>query len=201
MPQAFRSAVMTDAGAELLTKAQAGQVKIEFTRLAVGDGIYTQDEKSIDSLKIRTGLKSARYSYTFSDVDPFSKYSVKLTALITNQDPVTKETIVTEGFYINEMGLYAKPEGGSPSEEVLYSIVVTAAEGNGDFMPAYNGSNLAQISQDYFVTVSNSAEVTIDTKGAALLVEDAYILRDDTTNKKYRLGVNNGLLYVKEVDE
>lgn len=192
MPQAFRSAVMTDAGAELLTKAQAGQVKIEFTRLAVGDGIYTQDEKSIDSLKIRSGLKSERVSYTFSDVDLFSKYSVKLTALISNQDPVTKETIVTEGFYINEMGVYAKPAGSS--EEVLYSIVVTAAEGNGDFMPAYNGSNLAQISQDYFVTVSNSAEV-------AILVEDAYILRDDTTNKKYRLGVNNGLLYVKEVDE
>ena len=32
MPQPFNNAVMTNAGARLLTRAQAGEIKIEFTR-------------------------------------------------------------------------------------------------------------------------------------------------------------------------
>lgn len=31
MPQPFNNAVMTNAGARLLTRAQAGEIKIEFT--------------------------------------------------------------------------------------------------------------------------------------------------------------------------
>ena len=68
-------------------------------------------------------------------------------------------------------------------------------------MPPYNGYNPAQIIQDYFATVNNSAEVTINSTGAALLVEDANKLRDDTTNQKYKLGIDNGLLYYQQVDE
>ena len=41
MPQPFNNAVMTNAGARLLTRAQAGEIKIEFTRIAVGNGNYT----------------------------------------------------------------------------------------------------------------------------------------------------------------
>lgn len=45
MPQPFNNAIMTDHGAALLTKAQAGECRIEFTRIAVGDGIYSDEEK------------------------------------------------------------------------------------------------------------------------------------------------------------
>ena len=130
----------------------------------------------------------------------FSDYSVKVTALITNLDPVTRKVLVKQGYYINEMGLYAKPAGEPDSAEVLYSITVTAGE-NGDFMPPYNGYNPAQIIQDYFATVNNSAEVTIVSTGAALLAEDANKIRDDTTLQKYKLGIDNGLIYIQEVDE
>jgi len=200
MPQPFNNAVMTNAGAKLLTRAQAGEIKIEFTRLAVGNGTYTTAEKTIASLQVRTALKSLKNSYTLSDIDVYSDYSVKATALITNQDPVTLETLVTSGYYINEMGLFAKPSGGASSEEILYSIVVTAGE-NGDFMPPYNGYNPAQITQDYFATVNNSTEVTINTAGAALLAEDANKIKDDTTKQKYQLGIDNGLLYYQAIDE
>lgn len=200
MPQPFNNAVMTNSGAALLTRAQAGEIKIEFTRIATGNGSYTADEKTLAKLQQATKLKSQKNSYTLSDVDIFSDYSVKVTALITNQDPVTKETLVTSGYYINEMGLYAKPSGGKDSEEILYSIVVTAGT-NGDFMPPYNGYNPAQITQDYYATVNNSAEVTINTAGAALLVEDANKLRDDTTKMKCKIGIDNGLIYVEAVSE
>lgn len=200
MPQPFNNAVMTNAGARLLTRAQAGEIKIEFTRIAVGNGNYTAAEKTLDALQKRTALKSLKNSYTLSDVDVFSDYSVKVTALITNLDPVTRKVLVKQGYYINEMGLYAKPAGEPDSAEVLYSITVTAGE-NGDFMPPYNGYNPAQIIQDYFATVDNSAEVTINSAGAALLAEDANKLRDDTTKQKYKIGIDNGLIYIQEVDE
>lgn len=200
MPQPFMNAVMTDEGARLLTRAQAGKIKIQFTRIVVGNGSYTAAEKTLSSLQTRTALKSEKNSYALSDVDIFSDYSVKVTALITNQDPVTLKTLVAAGYYINEMGLYAKPQDGADGEEILYSITVTAGE-NGDFMPPYNGYNPAQITQDYYATVNNSAEVNINTAGAALLVEDANKIKDDTTKQKYQLGVNNGLVYIQAVDE
>lgn len=200
MPQPFNNAVMTNAGARLLTRAQAGEVKIQFTRIATGNGNYSAAEKTLAALQARTALKAQKNSYPLSDIDIFSDYSVKVTALITNKDPVTGQTLVTQGYYINEMGLYAKPEGAENSAEVLYSVTVTAGE-NGDFMPPYNGYNPAQIIQDYFATVNNSAEVTINSTGAALLVEDANKLRDDTTNQKYKLGIDKGLLYYQQVDE
>ena len=93
MPQPFNNAVMTNAGARLLTRAQAGEIKIEFTRIAVGNGNYTAAEKTLDALQKRTALKSLKNSYTLSDIDVFSDYSVKVTALITNQDPVTGQTL------------------------------------------------------------------------------------------------------------
>ncbi|MCM1026080.1 MAG: phage tail protein [Roseburia sp.] len=200
MPQPFNNAVMTNAGARLLTRAQAGEVKIQFTRIATGNGTYSAAEKTLAALQARAALKSQKNSYPLSDIDVFSDYSVKVTALITNLDPVTREILVKQGYYINEMGLYAKPAGEPDSAEVLYSITVTAGE-NGDFMPPYNGYNPAQIVQDYFATVDNSAEVTINSAGAALLAEDANKLRDDTTKQKYKIGIDNGLIYIQEVDE
>ena len=150
MPQPFENAVMTNNGAALLTRAQAGEIKIEFTRMVVGNGTYSASEKTLAKLQQATKLKSQKNSYTLSDIDVYSDHSVKVTGLITNQDPVTHKTLVEEGYYINEIGLYAKPSGGESSTEVLYSIAVTAGA-NGDFMPPYNGYNPAQIPQDYKV--------------------------------------------------
>ncbi len=199
MPQPFNNAVMTDAGARLLTRAQAGEIKIQFTRIATGNGVYAASEKTLAALQKRTALKALKNSYPLSDIDIFSDHSVKVTALITNQDPVTGKTLVNAGYYINEMGLFAKVKDGAESTEVLYSITTTAGE-NGDFMPPYNGYNPAQITQDYYATVNNSAQVTINTAGAALLVEDANKLRDDTTKLRYKIGIDNGLIYIQEVD-
>lgn len=200
MPQPFNNAVMTDSGVSLLTQAQAGKIKIEFTRIAVGNGSYTTEEKTMAKLQLAKALKSEKNSYTLSDISIYSDYAVKVTALITNQDPVTKDTLVTAGYYINEIGLFAKPADGKDSEEVLYSIAVSSGT-NGDFMPPYNGYNPAQITQDYYATVNNSGAVTINTAGAAMLVEDAFILRDDSTNQKCKFGIDNGMIYVEVVSD
>ena len=200
MPQPFRNAVMTDDGAALLARAEAGQIRLQFIAIVVGDGVYTEPEKTLEALQARTTLKSEKNRYSLSDISVYAERSVKVTALITNQDPVTKEALVTEGYYINEIGLFAKAEGADDSTAVLYSIAVTAGE-NGDYMPPYNGYNPAQITQDWIVTVNNVATVTIQSTGAALLVEDANKMLDDTTRIKYKIGIDNGLVYIEEVED
>ncbi len=173
MPQPFNNAVMTDGGAHLLTMAQAGEIRIQFTRMAIGNGVYSEEEKTLSALQSASALKSEKNSYALSNVSVFSEHSVKITAIITNQDPVTHETLIHEGFYINEIGIFAKPEGDDGNQnEVLYSLAVTSGN-NGDIMPPYNGYHPAQIIQEYYVAVNNSAQVTIMAgNGAAALAED-----------------------------
>lgn len=198
MPQPFNNAVMTNAGAALLTRAQAGQIKIKFVKMVTGNGSYTDSEKTLAALQARTALKSLKNEYSFSDYFVFSEKSVKLTALITNYDSVAQRALVTSGYYINEIGLYAKADGAADSTAVLYSIAVTSGV-NGDFMPPYNGYNPANITQDYYATVDNSANINVNTSGAALLAEDANVITDDTTHQKWKLGIDNGNLYYEEV--
>lgn len=179
MPQPFNNAVMTRDGAKLLTKAQAGEVKIKLTRIVIGNGVYSAEEKTFQMLQEQKELKSPKNSYPLSDIEVYSEHSVKITALITNKDIITGETLIDEGYFINEMGLFAKPEDGDDSTEILYSITVTSGE-NGDFMPPYNGYNPAQITQEYFATVSNTADVTINYVGAVATAEEVLNLKKQT---------------------
>lgn len=170
MPQPFKNAVMTNKGAELLSKAQAGQVKLEFTRMVTGSGSYQEAEKTDEALQEATGLKEERQGFAPSSVSVYTPRSVLIKALITNYPVGGPE--LTEGYYINEIGLFAKEKDGGSDTEVLYSISVTTGI-KGDFMPPYNGYSPAEIIQEYYATVSNSAEVTIVRGlGAAALAED-----------------------------
>ena len=173
MPQPFSDAIMTDAAVEMILRAQAGEISIKFTRIAVGNGEYTDEEKQLDFLQRMTELKSEKNSFSLSGIEKINTKCIKVTALVTNQDPATKRELVTgAGYYINEIGLYAKPSDGTDEDEVLYSIAVTTGD-HGDYMPPYNGMNPAQIIQEFYATVDNSQSVSIETTGAAMLYDDA----------------------------
>ena len=51
MPREFNRAVMTNDGADLLNRAQAGNAVLEFTRMAVGDGIFSDEETSVEAMQ------------------------------------------------------------------------------------------------------------------------------------------------------
>lgn len=169
MPQPYNHAVVTDAGISLLNKAQAGQCAIQFTRIATGNGIYEAAEKTASALQKRTGLKSEKNSYPLSSVGLMPGGGVKVTAMITNQDPSTGETLVNEGYYINEIGLFAREKGAEENNEVLYSI--TTAVEDGDYMPAYDAGNPTQIVQEYRAMVSRDVEVSVQYSGAVMLAD------------------------------
>ena len=172
MPQLYSNAVITDAGLALLDKAQTGMASIQFTQMATGSGTYTTDEKTPSALKKCTGLKGQRNSYPLSSVGTVPDGGIKLTALITNQDPATGATLVSEGYYINEIGLFAWEKDGDSSTEILYSITVARGD-NGDYMPPYETGAPVQIVQEYHAKVGNATSVTINSAGAVMLAEDA----------------------------
>lgn len=165
MPQPFVQAALTNSGANILTRAQAGEGKIAFTRMVIGDGSYTDVEKDITALQKMTELKSPKNSFLVSKISKVNDATVRVTALITNMDPETQKAIITTAFNINEIGLYAKIE--EDDSDVLYSVTVTAGS-EGDLMPPYNGESPAQITQSWDTSVSNTDNVTFTLPSGAL---------------------------------
>lgn len=163
----FYAAVMTNDGAALLAAAIAGTAKIEFTTLVAGDGEYTEGERAVSALQQRTALKSQKQSVAFSSIVVESDTSVHLTAALDNEE-------LLAGYYVNEVGLYAVDALDPDAVPVLYSISVAQVA---DYMPPYNGLTPTTIVQEYYATVDNSANVTIEA-GAG-----AYALADDLADQ------------------
>ena len=176
MPQPFSDAVITTQGAALLLRVETGLAALEVTKIVVGDGVYSAAERSPANLKARTALKNQRNVYTPSSSTVTSEDSIKITTLITNLDPVTEQPLITSGYFINEIGVYAKENGGGSETEVLYCIAVTNGE-TGDYMPAYAGGGAAQITQDIYLTVGSAATTYVNAAGAAFLATEGQNLK------------------------
>lgn len=145
----YRNAVMTQNGAALLNKAQAGLCKIKFTRISTGDGEYSESEKGIEELRKITSLKSHKQSFMFDSIKYLNDTSVELKASITNHDDTQTLSV---GYYIREIAVFAQ-EDDENDTEVLYSIAVANVA---DFLPPYNGNNPTLIIQKYYATVDES---------------------------------------------
>lgn len=176
MPRPFSDAVITTAGAALLLKVETGTAAMEVTKIVVGDGVYSTAERTPANLRSRTSLKSQRNVYAASSVQTVSSSAIKITALISNYDPVHEEALVTSGYFINEIAVYCKEEGGPSSTEVLYCIAITTGD-TGDYMPAYAGGGAAQITQDIYLTVGSAATTYVNTAGAAFLASEGQDLK------------------------
>ena len=158
----FEGAVLTTKGNELLIDAVAGN-EITFTKMSVGSGVYTDEERERYALEKMESLKDVRQEFTFSACRKASEQCYMLTAVISNRE-------LTSSYKITEIGIYGKKSGDE--EDFLCSISVTKSMEESDTLPVYNGLQECQIVQDYYITISPDAEVTIVTKGASVLIED-----------------------------
>ena len=168
MIASYYEAVMTEAGIKAVNRQVMEGALIEFTRFGIGDGIYTDAEKSVYELEKAEGLKSEKNTYGISSKDMSADgRSIKLKFVITNCDG-QGGSLVDESYYANEIGLFAKAAGGA---EFLFSIAVCSGE-EGDAIIAYDGSNPIQIIQTYEAVVANSDQVVINLTGAFALAEE-----------------------------
>lgn len=172
----FNDAYLTDAGADLIAQSITDGVKIDFVRMEIGDGEYTEEEKSKDVLRKRTSLKNKRQESSFNSVEKAKDSAVKLKAAIDNRN-------VTNGYRMTEIGIFAKASGDTASDGVLYSIAVAI---EADYMPP-ESTPITYI-QEFYTKVGNAenVEITVST-GVYALAEDLAELEEPTYTESEEL--------------
>lgn len=140
----LKRAVLTHAGKRIQALNIAGE-DIEFTRIEVGSGRYTEDEVKEDALRDMTTLKSKNQQFGISSIKTIDGDTIVLRSVITNID-------LPAGYTIRELGLYARIKG-KPDTECLASISLAKVE---DYMPTYDGENECRIICNYQFSVSDS---------------------------------------------
>ncbi len=160
----FRKAVITQKGIALIQKTQTQNIKLEFTKVAVGSGEYAEDE-AVDGAE---DLKQKVQEFPFSSVSVVDPQTIKLVSVISNEDLLT-------AYYLREIGVYANdPDEG----EILYSLAVAYPD-KADYIPAYDGKTPVTIGLDTYQSVSNSDNVTIRAgTGAYAAAEDLEALAE-----------------------
>ena len=143
----FNAVTLTRLGIALITKANAGQCQIEFTKVQAGDGTW-----AAGSLQNAAALKSKKQEFGVSSVKKVNDSTVALLGVLSNQ-------ALTTGYYVKEYGIFAR-EKNNASTEVLYAII-TAQDGKEDYMPPFNSISPQIIEMETYVSVANADSVTI----------------------------------------
>ncbi len=140
------SMVQTKKGIALQTKAQAENVELNFTRVAIGDGPLPEGA----TLENLTALVN-------------EKQSLKINLISVNNGRATLRVTftnsgLTAGYYVREFGIFATDPGEG---EVLYAVA--NAGSMADYLPP-EGSNVVEQIFDIVTVVGNAANVsaTID---------------------------------------
>ena len=148
---------LTTLGSDLMAKNLAGST-IEFTKFVLGSGTYAGTE-STAVLAGMTALKTPKSTFGISKVEKQNGATCKITLAATNLNE-------TAGFYISEIGIYAK---GSDGKEILYAIIMLSPDQR-EWFPPYNSQVPASLDLNVFLSVGNSDNVTlsVDAGGLAL---------------------------------
>ncbi len=168
----FYPAVTTDLGITLAADLLVGEQMV-FTKLVAGSGIYTEDETVRTNLQKAEALREPRQEFAFSSIKKETDACVLLKTLLSNIS-------LTEGYRMTEIGVYAK-RIGEEGDGILYSLSVAK---EADYFPRYNGMAAVEIIEEYYITVSDAAEVTIETgRSAAVLFEDFEKFQEEMQNR------------------
>lgn len=164
----FYEAVTTDSGLALAADLLTGEQMV-FTKLVTGSGTYDAQDMTRPRLQRVWQIKEPRQQFEFSRVEKVTDNCILLKTLISN-------VRLTEGYRMTEIGVYAKKKGDE-GDGILYSISVAKEP---DFFPRYNGLAAVEIIEEYYLTVSDAAEVLLQAgSGAAVLTEDLEKLRKE----------------------
>lgn len=154
----FKDVVITKLGLALITATQSGGT-IEFTGLKIGNGIYDGTEV----LEDRTALKNVQKTFGISGITRQDSV-VKIRSVVSNEG-------VTEGYYITEIGLFAKDSTGS---EMLYAIFIAETD-RADYFPPYEDFPQNMTLEIYITAVGVAEGVTF----TASIVEGVYATVED----------------------
>ncbi len=162
---------ITDIGRSLLEQLELGEITMDFSEVRTGGGVYT----STESITGATELKDERNTYTFSSKEQTSD-GIKLSFIVTNA--VDGQSIVPEDYRVNEIGVYVTVD----NTEYLYMIAV-ADNDEGNILYAFTGNNPMNFVETVVLTLTNTANVTVNMTGAAALASDLADLEEVVSTK------------------
>ena len=145
----WSNATMTDVGAALQAKVNAGKTKLTFTKIKVGSGINATNPLAL------TDVISSKWETT--------NFVVKLEGKIVSVDTVITNTGIHEAFRMSEIGLFAQdPDKG----EILYAYLTDPEP---DRMPAESGSVVVSQELTIGMVFSNTGNVSLTVNIGALI--------------------------------
>lgn len=223
----FHAAVLTKKGKELLAKAQANGTIITLTKAVTGDGDFrdgasdsvtqeavaevteeaneeTLTDDQIKKLEEMTQLKSKKQEFDLAAKSVQNQTNVYVKFIISNKKDKSGKPLES-GYYVKEIGIYAKGTGGSSSdvaeasstssngeEEILYAVAV-AVKDQWDYMPSYNSLLPTTITIDFLIEVANADKVE-------LVLKEETNFTDESTGKSYKIGFDGDRLYYMEAE-
>ena len=148
----WSNATMTDVGADLQAKVNAGKTKLTFTKIKVGSGVNTSNPLAL------TDVISSKWETT--------NFVVKQEGKIVSVDTFITNTGIHEAFRMSEIGLFAQdPDKG----EVLYAYLTDPEP---DRMPAEGGSVVVSQELTIGMVFSNTGNVSLTVNMGALVTHE-----------------------------
>lgn len=177
--------VITDAGREIMRGINVSGNTIKsnpfnFTKIMLGCGTYTAEQKTENALKAMTALRTPKNNYPVSSVKKVSASNnlYRISAIATNYNVTSETVLVSTGYSVTEVGIYARPTNGT---EALAAIAVIDEP---DYMPSVNveesiEGQIYQIVYDLYFGYSNvELDATIESSGAAYSAADGAALEE-----------------------
>lgn len=148
----WSNATMTDVGADLQAKVNAGRTKLTFTKIKVGSGVNATNPLAL------TDVISSKWETT--------NFVVKQEGKIVSVDTFITNTGIHEAFRMSEIGLFAQdPDKG----EILYAYLTDPEP---DRMPAEGGSVVVSQELTIGMVFSNTGNVSLNVNMGALVTHE-----------------------------
>ena len=148
----WSNATMTDVGADLQAKVNAGKTKLTFTKIKVGSGVNATNPL------VLTDIISSKWETT--------NFVVKQEGKIVSVDTFITNTGIHEAFRMSEIGLFAQdPDKG----EILYAYLTDPEP---DRMPAEGGSVVVSQELTIGMVFSNTGNVSLTVNMGALVTHE-----------------------------
>ena len=148
----WSNATMTDVGADLQAKVNAGKTKLTFTKIKVGSGVNATNPL------VLTDVISSKWETT--------NFVVKQEGTIVSVDTFITNTGIHEAFRMSEIGLFAQdPDKG----EILYAYLTDPEP---DRMPAEGGSVVVSQELTIGMVFSNTGNVSLTVNMGALVTHE-----------------------------
>lgn len=158
----WSNAIMTDVGANLQAKVNAGKTKLTFTKIKVGSGVNATNPLAL------TDVLSSKWETT--------NFVVKQEGKIVSVDTFITNNGITEAFRMSEIGLFAQdPDKG----EVLYAYLTDPEP---DRMPAAGGSVVVSQELTIGMVFSNTGNVSLTVNMGALVTNEQLEHHNADTN-------------------